>query len=107
MRVIDEVDMIIHALDHERAFWTDTQFVRGLSQRRAVGGINRRTLDIDARLRKGQDLDGSDRREQWLALSAGNDANAVLGPLTARHAKTGAQVSLPAHQHSGSRVSRH
>ena len=50
MRVIDEVDVVIHALDHERAFWTDTQFVRGLSQRRAVGGINRRTLDIDARL---------------------------------------------------------
>jgi hypothetical protein len=50
MRVIDEVDVVIHALDHERAFWTDTQFLRGLSQRRAVGGINRRTLDIDARL---------------------------------------------------------
>jgi hypothetical protein len=50
MRVIDEVDVVIHALDHERAFWIDTHFVLGLSQRRAVGGINRRTLDIDARL---------------------------------------------------------
>jgi len=49
--VLPQVDMVIHALDHERAFWTDTQFVRRLSQRRAVGGINRRTIDIDTRLR--------------------------------------------------------
>src|SRR5258708_14176406 len=98
---MDEVDMIVHALQDQRSLRADVEFMCGLRQRRTIGRVSVGPLDEHTAMRQRENLHRGDLREQRLALRPHDGDDGVLLLLVVQNDKIGAAVLPTAPQLGG------